>query len=199
VPEKSAPRAERVAALKDLMPESGLVSTLYVDGMKSSVNLTSLMLRDGTRVEDPQDLLPAMEPRSAAPTYVESYKRAFDGWLVSSTVQSVMVVGGVVLLVSALAVPDASLSPSFSVKGVLALAGLSSFVLSWVPYLVARILGSKSDEERTSAFNAYPSSLIRRLDLEGDDVPPPPAPHTPLPRSALLLRDAPLRLALLPR
>lgn len=201
VPDKEAPRAERVSVMKALLPEKGLVLTTYDYGIKTSVNLTSITLRDGTRIEDPADLLPAMEPGSAAARYVASWQRNFTVGFVSGTVQAVMIGVGIALLVAAVAVPDqtgavAGLSP----KGALALVGLGSFVLSWVPYLVARIFGGIADEERTSAFHAYPDSLARRLGLEADleEAPlPPPAPRPP--PSVELTTDVPTRVALLPR
>ena len=183
--------------MKELLPEGGVRTTWFVNGIKAGVYLSSITLRDGTRVEDPTDLLPAMEPGSAGPAYVEAYQRASEGWLISSTVQSSLVVGGVIALVTALALPDPpGLAPNtWSGRGVLALSGLiSAFALSWIPYFVARRFNTVSEEERTSAFHAYPGSLARRLDLEDPEGSPDPS-HS----SMNFPSDAPLRAALLPR
>lgn len=185
--------------MKALLPEGGLVVTRYESGIKTSVHLGSITLRDGTRVEDPRDLLPAMEPGSAAPTYVAAYERAFTGWLVSSTVQQAMIVGGLAAIATAVFTSEPPGPPqgTFSARGIAAIGGLASvFVFSWIPFLISRVYQHKTEEERTGAFNAYPSSLSRRLDLEEPEAPV--LPRSPVkPEQALL--GAPLRLALLPR
>ena len=60
VPEKTAPRAERVAAMKELLPEGGIRTTYFVNGMKSGVYMTS-----NTEHADALPVCPALQRRAA--------------------------------------------------------------------------------------------------------------------------------------
>lgn len=189
VPEKSAALQERASAFKDLAPESGLATTYLRNGVQVDSTINFLMLGDGTRVEDPQDLLPAMEPNSAAFNFTQSYVEKSSAATVWSSIGYGSIVVGMLAMVAPILLPfDANnMNRLFIGLGV----GSGIALLALVPMLVGMSKRGQANLDRISAFQTYPKSLQKRLALE--DGAPGQEPAKPKqPDQARLITDAPL-------
>lgn len=198
VPEKTAPLRERQRALKDLTPESGLQTTYYRNGVPVGTNLNWLMLGDGTRVEDPRDLLPAVDDPSPTATYIHSYGTKSDAGKTWSLVGLGGFVLGSVVMLSGLFVPHSytsseGLSPLMT--GLAVGGGIE--LLSLIPLYVGLFGSMAAGADRVSAFQTYPKDLQRRLALE-EDAPAEDGSGKHLPDVVSAPGDVPWRVALLP-
>ncbi|MBX7113483.1 MAG: hypothetical protein K1X64_04045 [Myxococcaceae bacterium] len=196
VPSKDAPIEERVAAAKDLLPESGMQTTYLKNGVVVGQHINHIMLGDGTRVEDPRDLLPAVEPGSATANYIVSYEdKVSTGKVWNWTSLGAMVVGAGLMVAPLAFRPengsffDGAGMPVFIAGGSVVLTGT---ILS----LVAGFYYGSAQQDRVSAFETYPKAVVKRLDLRPEDEPKPKSKRAP--EEVRLLNDAPVRLALLP-
>lgn len=197
VPAKTAPVEERVAAAKDLLPESGMQTTYLRNGVVVGQHINHIMLGDGTRIEDPRDLLPAVEPGSATANYIISYEDKMStskvwGW----TSLGAMAVGAALMLAPLAFRPengsifDGAGMPVFIAGGGVVFTG-SIFSL------VSGFYSGSAQQDRVSAFETYPKALQVRLDLK--EAPEPKSKSRPVDNAqAPLASDAPVRLALLP-
>jgi hypothetical protein len=184
VPEKSAPVAERVRAFKELAPESGLATSYYQNGAYQGTLINSIMLGDGTRVEDPRDLLPA--------NYVDSFEEHLTAARSWSIVGWSVFGAGVVAMLVPLMLP--STMRDLRSSNLLIGLGIGGGVelLSLIPIFVGSAQGARAQADRVSAFQSFPRALQKRLALDDDSAPvkedrPPSQAHS---------GDAPLRVAL---
>lgn len=199
VPEKTAPVEERIAAAKDLLPESGLQTTYLRNGVVVGQHINHIMLGDGTRVEDPRDLLPAVEDNSATAGYIKSYEGKASTAKALSWASLGAYVGGTVLMLAPLALPhepgksftDGPGLPMLITGGGIAFAGT-------IVMLIGGFYGGSAQQDRVSAFETYPKALVKKLDLRDDDAPKPDPKKPAKEVRAPMPSDAPLRLALAP-
>jgi hypothetical protein len=192
VPEKSAPVAERVRAFKELAPESGLATSYYQNGAYQGTLINSIMLGDGTRVEDPRDLLPAVDPASPTANYVDSFEEHLTAARSWSIVGWSVFGAGVVAMLVPLMLP--STMRDLRSSNLLIGLGIGGGVelLSLIPIFVGSAQGARAQADRVSAFQSFPRALQKRLALDDDSAPvkedrPPSQAHS---------GDAPLRVAL---
>ena len=185
VPDATAPENQRLRALRDLSPESGLATSYYRNGVYQGTHVNWLILGDGTRVEDPRDLLPAVELTSPAARYAN----AFDTKLKRASVWSAvgwgtMAAGLVTMLVPLMMPTDYSSASSYSASGFSSrISGVTTGLmigggielLSIVPLMIGMFTSSSAQADRLSAFETYPRALQQRLALEPDDDAPPAA------------------------
>lgn len=203
VPEKTAPLHERQRALKDLAPESGLQTTYYRDGVPVGTNLDWLMLGDGTRVEDPRDLLPAVDDSSPTANYARSYaakRTATQVWALTGL--GAFAAGLVVEVLSLVAMLNAltsqsggSVGPSQLLTGMAVGAGLELGAI--ISFGVAIANGAAANKDRLSAFQTYPKALQRRLALQ-EDAPAEESHDKQMQNEVSVPTDVPFRMALLP-
>jgi hypothetical protein len=191
VPEKSAPLAERIKAFKDLAPESGISTNYYRNGVQVGSYVNSVMLTDGTRVEDPRDLLPAVDVGSPAANYIQAYDERLAAAGVWSTVGWSVFAAGLATMLVPLAIPydRSSTAMSPAITGLLVGGGI--MVLSLIPIMVAASKGGAAQTDRLSAFQTYPRALQKKLAL--DDAEAPVQDESKSPSEASLQYDAPLR------
>ena len=193
VPEKTAPLAERVRAFKDLAPESGVQTTYFRNGVQVGTLLNSIMLADGTRVEDPRDLLPAVDAASPTANYIRSFETKSTTATVASTVSYVGFGVGIGVMMVPLLLPVSS--SSFDSSRLLIGLGVGGGIalLSLIPLFIGMINAGRAQADRLSAFQSYPRSLQRRLALEEeDDV----TKDKPTPTEVHRRADVPLRVSL---
>lgn len=193
VPEATAPEAQRVRAFRELAPQSGLATSYFQNGAYQGTYINWLTLGDGTRVEDPRDLLPAVEPTSPTARYATTFEEktnAARGW---STAAWVGMSAGLVTMLVPLFIPRdySSLSSGMSPMLVGLAAGGGIELLSLVPMMIGMFKSSSAQADRVSAFETYPRSLQQRLALEEQEEE---APATRRRQDAQLKIDRPLRL-----
>lgn len=193
LPERTAPLPERVRAFKELAPESGVQTTFFRNGVQVGTYMNSIMLADGTRVEDPRDLLPAVDEASPTANYIKSFERKANTAAVASTVSYVGMGVGVVVMLLPLVLPRSS--SSFDSSPLLLGLGIGGGIMlaSLIPLFIAFANGGAAQADRLSAFQSYPRSLMKRLALEESDGPPP---EKPAPAEVHRSTDAPLRVSL---
>lgn len=192
VPEKTAPLNERTRAFKDLSPESGVQTTFFRNGVPVGTLLNSIMLTDGTRIEDPRDLLPAVEEASPAANYIRSFETKSTTATIASTVGYAGIGVGLAVMLAPLLLTrsfSSDTSPLFIGVGV----GGGISLLSLIPLFIGFINGGQAQADRVSAFQTYPRSLQRRLALEDEDAP---AQQKPTPSEVDRRTDVPLRVSL---
>lgn len=163
VPEKDAPLTERVKALKDLQPESGLSTSYFKNGVYQGTYLNSVMLGDGTRVEDPRDLLPAVEIESPTANYAFSFEEKVGTARTWSIVGWSVFAAGLATMFIPLAISGVSDTNALLI-GLGVGGGID--LLSMIPILVSASYAGRAQEDRISAFQSYPKALQKRLELE---------------------------------
>lgn len=192
VPESSAPLSERVRAYKDLAPESGLATNYYKNGVYQGTQVNWLLLGDGTRVEDPRDLVPVVDPNSPTVAYAQS----FETKLAAAKLWYTMSLVGMGLGIGAAIAPTlitGGRSPNMTAFTISLGVGVGLLTASLVALLVGMANGGQAQSDRVAAFQTYPRALQKRLALDED---PPATPGGATPASAMRWTDAPVRLAL---
>lgn len=192
VPEKTAPLNERVRAFKDLAPESGVQTTFFRNGVQVGTLLNSVMLADGTRVEDPRDLLPAVDATSPTANYIRSFETKSTTASVAYTIAYVGFAAGLGVVLLPLLLPRTSFDSTPILIGFGVGAGIA--LLSMIPLIIGMFSAGRAHQDRLSAFQTYPRSLQRRLALEEDDEAP--AKDKPTPTDVERRTDVPLRVSL---
>lgn len=196
VPSKDAPLDERVAAAKDLMPESGLQTTYLRNGVVVGQHINHIMLGDGTRVEDPRDLLPAVEPGSPTENYIVSYEDKLKTGRVWNWVSTGAILAGAGLMLAPLAIRSEQ-GGIFDGAGLpLFIAGGSTALTGTILALVGGFYFGSAQQDRVSAFETYPKALVKKLDLRPGEEPKAKSKRAP--EEVRLLKDAPVQLALFP-
>lgn len=198
VPEKTAPLPERVRAYKELQPQRAVIGSYSNEGVHVSSTIDSILLANGVRVEDPRDLLPAMEPEGAASNFARGYE---EKWSRGRTL-SVVGIGMGGLGIAAAFVPLANADAFRSADGrssatTVSMIGLGVLALSAIPFYFSRRAFEHAERDRISAFQTYPESLRKRLAIDEDAAPDSTAP----PRHEVnrdVSQDLPLRVTLLP-
>ena len=196
VPDKAAPMNERVKAFKDLAPESGVQTTYLRNGVAVGTTINNIMLGDGTRVEDPRDLLPAVEVNSPAARYSNDYGEKIESARTLSTVGLVGVCVGLAAMLIPLAIPHdpGDFTPLMAGLGI----GGGITLLSLIPTYMGMFKANDAATDRLSAFQAYPKALQKRLALDDESLElrrtqPPPSD------AKAFSGDVPLASAQLPR
>lgn len=174
VPPKDASLEERTRAWRALLPHRGLMMVEHTQGVRSGAHLTSITLHDGTRVVDPRDLAPAVEPTSPVLVYAEDWARKSETASTLSVVQLLMFTVGVAAILGAVFAPEPpNVTPGQpTYRTVLGIGGLASVALQGVPALISRVVSNNANNDRTAAFHAYPSSLAERLGFDPTLVDP---------------------------
>ncbi len=193
VPSKTAVADERLKALKDLQIENQSGTTY-----KHGTSWDFVILANGVRVEDPRDLLPAMEPGSPAATYVKSFEEKYERSRTFEYITLGGLLGGLAVMVSPFPAAVGSANPG-DLQRIVVPVGIGAGIVmaSLIPLFISTYNGFNAEKDRRSAFMTYPKSLQSRLALDGEL--PSSNPQAPAGRSQLMLRpDAPYRVALLP-
>jgi hypothetical protein len=195
VPDREAPTAERVKAFKELAPESGLATSYFRNGVYQGTLLDSVMLGDGTRVEDPRDLLPAVDLTSPTAKYVESYEQKLGSAKTWSIVGWSVFAAGLATMLVPLALPHDYSSP-YSASPMLVGLGIGGGIelLSLIPIFVSMSHSGGAQADRLSAFETYPRALQKRLALDDEDAPAAKSTQ-PTQASSKTWADAPVELA----
>lgn len=198
VPEKTAPLPERVRAYKELQPQHAVLGNYSKEGVHVSSTIDSILLANGVRVEDPRDLLPAMEPEDAASNFARGYEEKWSRGRTLSVVGGGVGVLGIVVAFVPLANPDAFRSADGRSSATTAsMIGLGVLALSAIPFYFSRRAFEDAERDRISAFQTYPESLRKRLAIHedaarGSTVPPRQQVNRDVPE------DLPLQVTLLP-
>lgn len=169
-PAKTAPRAERVAYLRENDPSAVQQSVYLRSGEVVGRSTELLILNNGARVEDPQDLRAAVEPASATATYAESFHsmRKTGTWLALGGTAG-GVAGLMYWVASFLGMASATSISAQNSASTQALVGLGITSLGAIVAAVGYGFFRFAAMERDSAFLAYPKDLRRRLDLVDEE------------------------------
>lgn len=166
-PAKSAPEAERRAYYVDHAP-TAMRSVSYPSTWSEPVSF--LIIEDGTRIEHPVDLLPAVEPTSPtalAAQRTQAQQDAAFWWTTAGT--TAMAVGAFTpLIMPLLAVGDLPGQPTDAtvISGLAAsAAGLLVLAGGGVALGVGLRAGIDAQRERETAFLTYDRALRTRLGL----------------------------------
>lgn len=167
-PAKSAPEAERRAYYVDHAP-TALRTINYVRSW--SQPLSYIILEDGTRIDHPMELLPAVEPGSPTATAARRTEELDDSalwWTIGGT--SAMAVGAFTPLAIPLVMldenPNAPLSDAAALRGVgVTVAGLSVLVTGSIALAIGVHTAIAAQRERETAYLTYDGALRRRLGL----------------------------------
>ncbi|MDP1922382.1 MAG: hypothetical protein Q8L14_39445 [Myxococcales bacterium] len=219
LPSQDAPLPVRVKAFKKYAIQNGQQTTYLRNGVPQNTHLDFVLLGDGTRVEDPRDLAPAVESDSATGRFITKLEADMASAKKASTIlalTSVALIGvglgiGLPLLLgrSCSYVPgtrgssgyENCYAPNAGLGAVVvaAGAGLGYIGLNIWPFLAfAAERGNQQD--RASAFMMYNQSLRERLALDDESLEQErDAKSRPVGPSALLIPAATLWLAHLTR
>lgn len=170
LPAPSASEDERRRALGELLP-SGQVETLMAprNGGTATQTTQFIMLQNGTRVEDPRDLVPLVPAASATATYAGQFesKMGTAGPLLTASLVGVLAAVGLVVAAGASAGVSMAVSPrgggDSSAFGPLIGVSLATFAVSAAVAAAGIIVASSASADRNAAFLAYPNDLQRRL------------------------------------
>ncbi len=180
LPSRDAPLEERRRVEADLTP----VSAQHIAGPAMGYQARSfMMLGNGTRVEDPMDLLPAVDGDSPTVRYArsfDSHQGQLTGWTTAAFAGLAVGLGAEMLAIAQL---DSS-SPNSQQAVTLALGGAAvATVVGLVGAFVGLYHQLAAENDRLSAFLTYPGDLRRRLSLDTPSVPvsmPAVPPSPPL-------------------
>jgi hypothetical protein len=162
-----------VKAYRDLAPRP---DQLTVDSLTlGRPTYRSLVLGDGTTVEDPRDLVPAMDPNDPAVEHVNAFAKKS---VVFDRLETAVLVGlgvsGAALVFSSSLVGSASTDARRTAINVGWGVAAASLCVAGVLHLLGFSALSQALDERDSVFRSYQRALQKRLML--DDDPSPQAP-----------------------
>lgn len=174
LPSSTAPEPERTAALRALTPVSPLETAPQMLAYYARPQPSFLLLRNGMRVMDPVNLLPAVDETSPTARFAHAYEAASFKTNVSVTVALVMVLAGAVLDGAAIGTIGSSNRDLLPLLG----AGSGTLLGSLIPLAVGMVFGTQAALEKQSAFLMYPHDLRSRLALP-DEAPASVPPSSP--------------------
>ncbi len=170
-PPPEAPLEERRVAYEALAPVG--MNLAPVPGQATH---DFLLLGNGERIEDPTDLLLAVEPESPTARYSRAYDEAWRKSQIAMVIfPAIELFGSGLLVYGATQISPSGSSSSGS--DTLMIVGLSTLLVGMVGMLAPGLLWTlDAARERQSAFLMYPKDLRHRLRLEEPSLAAAPAP-----------------------
>lgn len=174
IPLATAPHAERLSAFEELRPLSA-AQTANPANPWLNASQPFLMLNNGVRVMDPNDLLPAVKDASPTAGYVRAYNSAKTGSRIASSVSvGMLLVAAVFDAIALSGLSQSSSVPDRDLRWLLAGTGVTLGAL--VPLTIAMISEFRARTEETSAYLTYERDLRARLEVPEKLPPLPPSP-----------------------